>query len=54
MDVGFEGKNGHDGDVARCLLMTQFGHRWPLKALGGWYGATVYDVFGPGDGGGAR
>ena len=25
-NVGFEGKNGHDADVTRCLLMTQSGH----------------------------
>ena len=25
-DVGFEGKNGHDPGVTRCLLMTQSGH----------------------------
>src|SRR6478736_8999392 len=25
-NVCFEGKNGHDADVARCLLMTQSGH----------------------------
>ena len=23
MNVGFEGNNGHDADVMRCLLMTQ-------------------------------
>jgi hypothetical protein len=27
MNVRFEGNNGHDADVARCLLMTQSGHR---------------------------
>ena len=26
--VRFEGNNGHDADVARCLLMTQSGHYW--------------------------
>ena len=26
MDVRFEGKNGHDADVTRFLLMTQSGH----------------------------
>jgi hypothetical protein len=26
MNVRFEGKNGHDADVTRCLLMTQSGH----------------------------
>jgi hypothetical protein len=26
MDVGFEGKNGHDAGVTRCLLLTQSGH----------------------------
>ena len=26
MNVRFEGNNGHDGDVTRCLLMTQSGH----------------------------
>jgi hypothetical protein len=24
--VRFEGNNGHDADVARCLLLTQSGH----------------------------
>ena len=27
MNVRFEGKNGHDADVTRCLLMTQSGPR---------------------------
>jgi hypothetical protein len=27
MNVRFEGNNGHDADVARCLLLTQTGHR---------------------------
>ena len=27
MNVRFEGNNGHDPDVARCLLMTHSGHR---------------------------
>jgi hypothetical protein len=26
MNVRFEGNNGHDADVTRCLLMTQSGH----------------------------
>ena len=26
MNVRFEGKNGHDADMTRCLLMTQSGH----------------------------
>ena len=26
MNVRFEGNNGHDGYVTRCLLMTQSGH----------------------------
>jgi len=26
MNVRFEGINGHDADVTRCLLMTQSGH----------------------------
>jgi len=26
MNVRFEGNNGHDADVTRCLLMTHFGH----------------------------
>jgi hypothetical protein len=26
MDVRFEGNNGHDADMTRCLLMTQSGH----------------------------
>jgi hypothetical protein len=26
MNVRFEGNNGHDADVTRCLLMTQCGH----------------------------
>ena len=26
MNVRFEVNNGHDADVARCLLMTQSGH----------------------------
>jgi hypothetical protein len=25
-NVRFEGKNGHDADVTRCVLMTQSGH----------------------------
>ena len=25
-NVRFEGNNGHDADVTRCLLMTQGGH----------------------------
>jgi len=25
-NVRFEGNNGHDADVTRCLLMTQSGH----------------------------
>jgi hypothetical protein len=25
MNVGFEGNNGHDADVMRCLLLTQSG-----------------------------
>ena len=25
-NVRFEGNNGHDADVSRCLLMTQSGH----------------------------
>ena len=32
-NVCFEGQNGHDADVARCLLMTQSGHvraRWGI------------------------
>jgi hypothetical protein len=31
MDVRFQGNNGHDADVTRCLLMTQSGH--PDSAL---------------------
>jgi hypothetical protein len=26
MNVRFEGNNGHDADVMRCLLLTQSGH----------------------------
>jgi hypothetical protein len=26
MTVRFDGNNGHDADVTRCLLMTQSGH----------------------------
>ena len=26
MNVRFEGKNRHDADVTRCLIMTQSGH----------------------------
>jgi len=26
MNVRFEGNNGHDADVTRCLLMTHSGH----------------------------
>ena len=26
MNVRFEGNNGHDAGVTRCLLMTQSGH----------------------------
>ena len=26
MNVRFEGNNGHDADVTRCLLLTQSGH----------------------------
>ena len=26
MNVRFEGNNGHDADMTRCLLMTQGGH----------------------------
>ena len=26
MNVRFQGKSGHDVDLARCLLMTQSGH----------------------------
>jgi hypothetical protein len=26
MNVSFEGNNGHDADVTRCLLMTHSGH----------------------------
>ena len=28
-NVRFEGNNGHDADVARCLLLTQSGHHEP-------------------------
>jgi hypothetical protein len=31
MNVRFEGNNGHDADVARCLLMTHCGHH-PTQA----------------------
>src|SRR6476620_11550657 len=27
MNVRFEGNNGHDAEVTRCLLMTQSGHQ---------------------------
>ena len=27
MNVRFEGNNGHDAEVARFLLMTQYGHQ---------------------------
>jgi hypothetical protein len=36
MNVRFEGNNGHDADVTRCLLLTQSGHLsqwWPTCAL---------------------
>ena len=34
MHVRFEGNNGHDADVTRCLLMTQSGHvAWDRSAL---------------------
>ena len=29
-NVRFEGNNGHDADMTRCLLMTHFGH-WVVK-----------------------
>ena len=29
MNVRFEGNNGHDADVTRCLLLTQSGHYLP-------------------------
>ena len=29
MNVRFEGNDGHDADVTRCLLMTQSGHLAP-------------------------
>ena len=29
MNVRFEGNNGHDADVKRCLLMTQSGENLP-------------------------
>jgi hypothetical protein len=32
MNVRFEGNNGHDADVTRCLLLTQSGH--PIASLG--------------------
>jgi hypothetical protein len=31
MNVRFEGNNGHDADVTRCLLMTQSGHHLGLN-----------------------
>ena len=34
MNVRFEGNNGHDADVTRCLLMTQSGHRRPITKSG--------------------
>ena len=33
MNVRFEGNNGHDADVTRCLLMTQSGHAPGLYGL---------------------
>ena len=30
-NVRFEGNNGHDADVTRCLLMTQSGRPMPSK-----------------------
>ena len=33
MNVRFEGNNGHDADVTRCLLMTQSGHSGRRVAL---------------------
>jgi hypothetical protein len=29
MNVRFEGNNGHDADLTRCLLMTHSGHPAP-------------------------
>jgi hypothetical protein len=47
MNVRFEGHNGHDADVTRCLLMTQSGHERisncpPLfnEAEAGWFDAS--------------
>jgi len=39
MNVRFEGNNGHDADVTRCLLLTQSGHslfcdRTPSEGVG--------------------
>ena len=33
MNVRFEGNNGHDADVTRCLLMTQNEHWWTWTML---------------------
>ena len=33
-NVRFEGNNGHDADVTRCLLMTLSGHQRPPYAPG--------------------
>ena len=33
MNVRFEGNNGHDAEVARCLLMTQSGHDIAVLSL---------------------
>ena len=43
MNVRFEGNNGHDADVTRCLLLTQSGRRYASSA--GSTNQTIDNVF---------
>ena len=36
MNLRFEGNNGHDADVTRCLLMTHSGHCYRRKYFSEW------------------